>query len=213
MLEVFKGKVIKFADPYYITEGLSNDMDSEIRVKKGNFKEEHYIYVLKYIIEYIMQENAKILPDQNIGFNSWILNFILKQNEYLEIYETHPVTQELVQGCDYSLEVMNNQIKVCDKHSSKYLFTRVNQNIAISDGVLEGVAVEGVRYEAPEHMSGWYLTTDLYNDDINSLKQIRLPDLARRRPELIKYLALDNGFRFFVDSKNDEVWFDEEVLD
>ncbi|WP_277014975.1 immunity protein Imm33 domain-containing protein [Flavobacterium lindanitolerans] len=213
MLEVFKGKVIKFVDPYYITEGLSNDMDSEVRVKKGAFKEEDYIYVLKYIIDYITQENAKIFPDQTIGFNSWILNFILKQNEYLEIYETHPVTHELVQGCDYSLEVMNNQIKICDKHSSKYLFTRVNQNIVISDGVLEGVAVEGVRYEAPEHMSGWYLTTDLYNDDINSLKQIRLPDLARRRPELIKYLALDNGFRFFADSKNDEVWFDEEVLD
>ncbi|WP_442753151.1 immunity protein Imm33 domain-containing protein [Flavobacterium lindanitolerans] len=62
-------------------------------------------------------------------------------------------------------------------------------------------------------MSGWYLTTNLYNDDINSLKQIGLPDLARRRTELIKYLALDSSFRFFSDSKNDEVWFDEEVLD
>ena len=188
-------------------------MDCEIRVKKGTFKQEDYIYLLKYIIDYVTEENSKILPDQSIGFNSWILNFVLKQNEYLEIYERHPVTQELVEGCEYSLEIMNNQINVCDKYFSKYLFTRVNQNISISDGVLEGIVVEGVRYEAPDHMSGWYLTTELYNDDINSLKQIGLPDLARRRPELIKYLALDSGFRFFSDSKNDEVWFDEEVLD
>lgn len=135
MLEVFKGKVIKFADPYYITEGLSNDMDFEIRVKKRTFKEEDCIYVLKYIIDYVTKKNAKILSDQSIGFNSWILNFVLKQNEYLVVYERHLVTHELVEGCEYSLEVMNNQINVCDKYSSKYLFTRVNQNISISDGV------------------------------------------------------------------------------
>ncbi|WP_306565164.1 hypothetical protein [Flavobacterium lindanitolerans] len=107
MLEVFKGKVIKFADPYYITEGLSNDMDFEIRVKKRTFKEEDCIYVLKYIIDYVTKKNAKILSDQSIGFNSWILNFVLKQNEYLVVYERHLVTHELVEGCEYSLEVMN----------------------------------------------------------------------------------------------------------
>lgn len=40
MLEVFKVKVIKFADTYCFTEGLSNDMASEIRVKNGIYQVE-----------------------------------------------------------------------------------------------------------------------------------------------------------------------------
>lgn len=212
MLEIFKEKVIKFTEPYYVTEGLVTEIKFELRVKKGSFREDDYIYVLKYIIDYLFKESIVITPNQTIAFNSWILIFVEKQDSYLEIYERHPITHEIVPGCEYSIEIMNNQIVVCDNHSSKYLFTKVNQNIVISDGVLEGEPVEGVRYEAPDHMSGWYLTTDLYNDDINTLKQIGLPDLALKRPELVKFLALDYGFRFVTDTKNEEVWFDEETL-
>jgi hypothetical protein len=213
MLEIFKEKVIKYTEPYFVTQGLVNDIDFELRVKPGKFGETDYIYVLKYIIDYITEENAVITPNQTISFNSWILAFVRNDENFLDIYERHPTTHELVSGCENSIEIMNSQIEICETYSSKLTFTKVNQNIVISDGVLDGRLVEAVKYEAPEHMSGWYITTDLYNDDINTLQQIQLPDLMLKRPELVKFLALDNGFRFVVDKENIEVWFDEEVLE
>ncbi|MBF7074579.1 hypothetical protein ISG33_14330 [Glaciecola sp. MH2013] len=43
--------------------------------------------------------------------------------------------------------------------------------VVISDGIYENNGpVEGVRYPSPEHMSGWWLTTELYNGDIKTLK-------------------------------------------
>lgn len=213
MLGIFKEKVIKYTEPYFVTQGLVNDIDFELRVITGKFGETDYIYVLKYIIDYITEENAVITPNQTISFNSWILTFVRNDDNFLDIYERHPTTHELVSGCENSIEIMNSQIEICETYSSKLAFTKVNQNIVISDGVLDGRPVEAVKYEAPEHMSGWYITTDLYNDDINTLQQIQLPDLKLKRPELVKFLALDNGFRFVVDKENIEVWFDEEVLE
>ncbi|WP_306352561.1 hypothetical protein [Flavobacterium sp. '19STA2R22 D10 B1'] len=212
MIEIFKEKVIKFIDSFYITQGVNNNVDFELKLKKGKHSEADYIYVLKYVIDYIIQENAIIIPNQTISFNSWVLKFVYSKDNFLEIHELDPTNLVgCIEGAEFSLEIQKNQIKVCEKYSSKFVFPIINQKIVISDGVLEGNPVEAIRYESPKHMSGWWITTDLYNDDINSLKQIELPELNSKRPDLIQYLALDNGYRFFIDRDIEDVWLDETI--
>ncbi|WP_207221120.1 immunity protein Imm33 domain-containing protein [Pseudoduganella lutea] len=88
---------------------------------------------------------------------------------------------------------------------------RSDQLVVISDGVYEGDAVEGVRYPSPEHMSGWWLTTDRYDGDIKSLKTVHFYHIAQFRPDLNDFLGLAFGYRFF--SGDGRTWFDQKVAD
>lgn len=86
-----------------------------------------------------------------------------------------------------------------------------DQLVVISDGVYEGDVVEGVRYPAPEHMSGWWLTTNRYDGDVNSLKTVHFHHIAETRPDLSIFLRLPFGYRFFSGDGN--TWFDQKVAD
>jgi len=61
-------------------------------------------------------------------------------------------------------------------------------------------------------MSGWWITTDLYNGDIKTLRREHTYHVTAARPDLAKYLALPEGFRFNL-SVAEEVWLDEKVLE
>ena len=61
-------------------------------------------------------------------------------------------------------------------------------------------------------MSGWWITTDLYNGDIQTLRREHTYHVTAGRPDLAKYLALPEGFRFNL-SVAEEVWLDEKVLE
>jgi hypothetical protein len=82
--------------------------------------------------------------------------------------------------------------------------------VVISDGVFDGDHVQGVRYPSPEHMSGWWITTDRYDGKVSSLKTIHAYHLTRERPDLAPFLALAVGYRFYSD--NGGVRFDPKVI-
>ncbi len=80
----------------------------------------------------------------------------------------------------------------------------------VSDGVMEGDAVQGIRYPSPPHMSGWWITTDRYNGQIESLRNEHLYHVTAVRPDLARYVALPFGYRFDL-ATHEDVWFDANV--
>lgn len=62
-------------------------------------------------------------------------------------------------------------------------------------------------------MTGWWLTTELYDDNTESLMVVHLYHLAFKRPEIMKFLALPNGFRFYKEPTDYKVWFDPDALE
>jgi hypothetical protein len=77
-------------------------------------------------------------------------------------------------------------------------------------GGFGGEPVQGVRYPSPEHMSGWWITTDRYNGDVATLKTLHAYHLTARRPDLTRYLALAYGFRFYSEAS--EIRFDPKAM-
>ena len=73
---------------------------------------------------------------------------------------------------------------------------------------MEGQPTEGVRYPSPEHMSGWWLTTDLYDGDVRSLRVEHLYHVTAARPDLLPFLALPFGYRFALGGQQ-RIWFDD----
>lgn len=107
-------------------------------------------------------------------------------------------------------DILLQQIEICKQFNVKPAPPADNQLFVVSEGVFEGDALEGVRYPSPKHMSGWWLTTDKYNGDSKTLRTEHIIHLLEKRPEISKYLALPNGFRFRFNSKA-EIWFDEKI--
>ncbi|RTE09650.1 hypothetical protein EJQ19_11225 [Paenibacillus whitsoniae] len=110
------------------------------------------------------------------------------------------------------MKVVQEQKQECQEYGATAIFPIFNQMIVISKGVYEGLAVDAVRYPSPEHMSGWWLTTELYDNNVESLMTVHYHHLAFIRPELIKYLALPFGYRFNTTGKEQDIWFDENAI-
>ncbi|TBU74239.1 hypothetical protein DNK10_15740 [Pseudomonas daroniae] len=104
-----------------------------------------------------------------------------------------------------------DQNLICQEVGAAFTPPRLDQMVVISDGVYEGDDVEGVRYPSPDHMSGWWLTTDRFNGNTDTLKTVHAYDVSARRPDLAKFLALPFGYRFFSPQSN--VWFDQRVAE
>ncbi|AZA80219.1 hypothetical protein EG359_10380 [Chryseobacterium joostei] len=108
------------------------------------------------------------------------------------------------------MSIIRNQSEICSHYGLSIIFPNFNQMVVISQGVYEGKDIEGIRYESPEHMSGWWLITDDYNDNIESLMTVHYHHIAFSRPDILKYLALPFGYRFLIENDEVEISKDDE---
>lgn len=110
------------------------------------------------------------------------------------------------------MSIEHEQKNCCDHFGAEFSPIEESQLVAISKGIYEGVnPVEGVRYPSPDHMSGWWLTTDEYDGNVESIVTVHFSHIVEKRPELALYMALPHGYRFFLGGEEDNVWFDEAV--
>lgn len=209
---MYRGIDIIVENKFIQTKGIRGENVKEIRIPLIQRTKEEYTSALTYLIDYVLDAKPIISVDQTIGYCSWILKFADYDKEsYLmqgadingEGYET---------GIDYAIKVVSDQRKECDLLNQPCVFPTFNQNIVISRGVYEGLPVDAVRYPSPLQMSGWWITTDLYDDNTNSLMNVHYYHVAFKRPDVLRFLALPDGHRFSMDEKSYDVWFDQEVL-
>ena len=113
-----------------------------------------------------------------------------------ELWEYNAAATGFVPGATLTLKYWKEQHETCERHGAEFSLPQPNQLIVISNGVLQGDAVQGLRYPSPEHMSGWWITTDRYDGGIESLTLEHLYHLTAARPDLARNVALPFGFRF-----------------
>lgn len=207
---LYKDVLIENSESYYSTIGLLPDINCELKLSIKTKAEAEYLDVMCYLIDYIRATSPEISDGQTISYYSWILKFV-KSGNYLELTEATADGSDYCDGADYSITVLADQQLECKAHQVAPLFPNFGQYLMISDGVYEGLPVNGVRYMSPSHMTGWWLTTDEYNDDVKSLKNVHFFHVAFTRPDILKYLALPPGFRFYISQGESGAWFDEQV--
>jgi len=192
------------------TNGLMEQCEYEISATVNDvaLQDECYEFV-RFIADYISLGNI-IRDDETVMYGYWLTKgFLSSDHSRMIFYEYNPEATEFVFGVDTTLLYWRDQHRTCQMAGAQFSPSRPDQLVAISEGVYEGDAVEGVRYPSPSHMSGWWLTSDKYNGDINSLKTVHAHHVTAKRPDLAKFFALPYGYRFF--SSTSEVRFDEKV--
>jgi hypothetical protein len=163
------------------------------------------IFVLAY-----MSEGQEINPGETMGYGYWIVKAVADDNGRTCFWERSPDGSDYIPGVSNTLRYWRDQNRVCEAASSLFVPPNAEQMVVISDGVLEGDVVQGVRYPSPNHMSGWWITTDRYDGNVASLRTVHAYHVTSKRPDLAMFLGLAFGYRFYSD--NDEVRFDPKVV-
>jgi hypothetical protein len=163
--------------------------------------------LLAYIRDYIIGERTIVNAGETITYGYWLLRFTENAGR-LELWELTPDGEDWVRGAETALRHWREQHAVCAAQDARFAPPQLGQLVVISDGVLEGDPTQGVRYRSPAHMSGWWLSTDRYDGDVASMRNLHAYHVTARRPDLARYLALPFGYRFDEDGYVD---FDEQA--
>ncbi len=103
------------------------------------------------------------------------------------------------------------QKEVCSKYSSPWKPINKTLRVGISDN-LSGDPINGLRHPSEQGATGWFIWAGEYSDNEDFFKPMCAEHLLQIRPEIIKYLGLDVGFRFLADKAGfEDVWFDETL--
>ena len=165
---------------------------------------------LNYICHYLTTSGKTIRPGETMAYGYWLVKFQEWGVNILQTWEYNREATDFIPGANLTLRYWRDQHIVCTLHEAEFKPPKPDKLTVISKGVLEGLPVQGVHYPSPKHMSGWWITTDQYDGNIESLKHEHTHHVTAARPELAKYLALPEGFRFDLSIKED-VWRDEKV--
>lgn len=170
---------------------------------------EHY---LRHVGKYIDEQAVTLKSGETLAYGYWLTRFEEVETGGLEVWEYDREATDFVRGATLTLTYWRGQHEVCSRFAAgAFEPPRPDRLVVVSEGVFEGDAVQGVRYTSPEHMSGWWITTDRYDGNVKSLKHEHMYHLTARRPDLAPYIALPCGFRFDF-ATHEDVWFDENVL-
>lgn len=195
------------------TEGLKASGHLEISIDVEADLAEEAERFLEFASNYLLSSGKQIKPGETMTYGYWLVKFQgTDQGEHLETWEYSADASTFVKGGDLTLGYWRDQHFICDQHKAPFSPPRPDKLTVVSAGVLEGLPVQGIRYPSPDHMSGWWITTDLYDGNTKSLRREHTYHVTAARPDLAKYLALPDGFRFNF-SVAEEVWFDEKVLE
>ena len=130
--------------------------------------------------------------------------------------------QRLLTGNDQLIEHnvwnvhIDKQKSVCEKYGSKWAPINKKLPVGVADN-LSADPIHGLRHpidkQTTKGTTGWFIWTGEYSEAEDFFKPMCAEHLLQIRPDIIKYLGLDAGFRFLADSNGyEDVWFDEAIL-
>ena len=106
---------------------------------------------------------------------------------------------------------IHKQKEICSMHNSTWKPINKKLNIGASADLVKD-PINGLRHPSEKGTTGWYIWTGEYSEADDFFQPICVEHLLQKRPDIIKYLGLDIGFRFLVDKNGyEDIWFDEKL--
>lgn len=193
------------------TVGLSRSGQREIQIEVNSPELQRDAEAfLEFVVRYTQDSGRRILPGETFPYGYWLVKF-QEWDEWLELWEYNAAATEFVRGASLTLTYWREQHQVCDRFGGSFTPPRPDRLTVIDEGVYEGLPVQAVRYWSPEHMSGWWITTDRYDGNVSTLRREHTYHITAARPDLAAYIALPYGFRFELGRSQSDAWLDDAV--
>ena len=158
-------------------------------------------------------ENDEIISETIFDWDNEEINFpINKVNIKLWKNRLENDVDELMIFNNWNIHI-EKQKEICEKYKSIWKPINKTLNIAISEN-LDLETLNGLRHKTKKGEVCWFIWSGEYSEEDNFFKPICAEHLLQRKPKLIDYLGLDEGFRFLINEKGyEDVWFDEKLLE
>ena len=153
----------------------------------------------------------EIISDIIFQWDSQEINFPINKKN-IELWKHQLETEENLLA-DYNLwnVHIDRQKAICVKYKSKWNPINKKLMVGCSTDLLSD-PINGLRHPKEGITTGWYIWSGEWSDNADFFKPICAEHLLQEKPELIKYLGLDVGFRFLIGKDNyEDVWYDEKL--
>ena len=158
-------------------------------------------------------ENDEIISETIFDWDNEEMNFpINKVNMKLWKNRLENDVDELMIYNNWNIHI-EKQKEICEKYDSNWKPINKTLNIGISEN-LDLETLNGLRHRTKKGEVCWFIWSGEYSEDDNFFQPVCAEHLLQRKPKLIDYLGLDEGFRFLITENGyEDVWFDEKLLE
>ena len=106
---------------------------------------------------------------------------------------------------------IESQKEICSINDSKW--KPINKKLRVGVSLnLDKNPINGLRHPSEKGTTGWFMWTGDYSESEDFFQPMCAEHLLQIRPDIIKYLGLDVGFRFLTDKQDyEDIWYDEKV--
>lgn len=159
------------------------------------------------------EENDKIISETIFEWDNETINFPINA-ENIKLWKKRLETDidELMEHNFWNSH-FEKQKEICKKYNSEWKPINEKSKIAISDN-LNLEKLNGLRHKTEKGKICWYIWSGEYSENDDFFKPICAEHLLKRNPKIIKYLGLNDGFRFLItESGYEDVWFDKKLLE
>jgi len=106
---------------------------------------------------------------------------------------------------------IDRQKIICTTNNSTWKPINKKLKIGVSAD-LDKDPINGLRHPSEKGTTGWFIWTGEYSEADDFFQPICAEHLLQKRPDIIKYLGLDFGFRFLADRNGyEDIWYDEKL--
>ena len=109
----------------------------------------------------------------------------------------------------------DRQRDICKRYGAAFMPPEDTYKVGISKGVLLGDRpLNGLRHPPESGTTGWFIWAGSeLSDDPDFFSPFHLYHLLEECPAVLPYLALPPGWRFLIDDRHEDVWFDNSLLE
>jgi hypothetical protein len=106
---------------------------------------------------------------------------------------------------------IESQKETCATHNSQWKPINKKLRVGVSSNLYTD-PINGLRHPSEKGTTGWFIWTGKYSERDDFFQPMCAEHLLQIRPDIIKYLGLDIGYRFLTDKNGYvDIWFDEKL--
>jgi len=126
-----------------------------------------------------------------------------------------PVTETAEDLLPFWVRAESQQRQICLKHGVFHHPAPPDLKVGISVNVKDGIPpLNGLRHPPSGDTTGWYIWAgEEYSSDPDFFLPLHVSHLTEWCPAATPYLGLPPGWRFLIAEDQEDVWYDESLLD
>ena len=158
-------------------------------------------------------EKDEIISDTIFEWDNEDINFEINKTN-IQLWKNRLLTEQddLIRYNSWNSHI-NRQKEICATHNSQW--KPINKKLRVGASAnLDKDPINGLRHPHEKGTTGWFIWTGDYSESDDFFRPMCAERLLQIRPDIIKYLGLEVGYRFIADKNGyEDIWYDEKLKD